>query len=137
MVLTRMFRYLFPDGRGWNRACLGCVGSEDMFTAFRRHHLLFMSCMGGIEAALTCCAVLPTLCRASRSAAVVLPYHTVMQLVRMLSTVDLQKLQRRCCSTRKKINTFILGFTQSPTICNTKEKKTKEHGRLILHKLIM
>ena len=42
--------------------------------------------MGGRAAAVMCCAAVTTLYRALHSAAVALPYHTVMQLVRMLST---------------------------------------------------
>ena len=58
-VPAQMFRYLSPDGRGWKGAGLGCVKSEDMLTAFLRHLLSYMSCMGGTAALVMCCAFLP------------------------------------------------------------------------------
>lgn len=45
-------------------------------------------------AVVMCCAVFTTLCRALRSAAVALPYHIVVQQLKMLSTEESRSYTR-------------------------------------------
>ena len=86
LVLARRLLSLLPDGSRLKRLLDGWVGSPAMQRALR---VRYMSCREGRGTPTILSAALTTLCSFFRQDAVQVPYHTVMQLVRMLSMVPL------------------------------------------------
>ncbi len=84
-----MLRNRLPDGRSWKRLWEGWVESFTILLALLEHRARKMSRMEGRGAPMIFAAVFTVRCRVLRSATLLFPYQTVMQLVSMLSMVPL------------------------------------------------
>ncbi len=84
-----MLRYRLPEGRSWTRLWEGWVGSIMILLALLEHRVRKLSRMEGRGAPIIFAAVFTVRWRVLRSAALQLPYQTVMQLVSTLSMVPL------------------------------------------------
>ncbi len=84
-----MLRYRLPDGRSWKRLWEEWVGSFTVLLALLEHLVRKISRMEGRGTPLIFAAVFTVRWRVVRSAALQLPYQTVMQLVSTLSMVPL------------------------------------------------
>ncbi len=89
LVLAWRLRSLLPDGSRLKKLCVGWVGSPAMQRALRVRRVLYMSWREGRETPTIFSAALTIRWRDLRQDALQAPYHTVMQLVRMLSMVPL------------------------------------------------